>query len=553
MISWIQRYFQKHFRLVFLMVLVAVALPMVVIYSTSGSGWNDRTKVLQRPFFHVDLANPEQARRLSLDADLSANLHPEIYYRLGGQLQRYALQRIAGLALADQLRLPAPTADQLSRYVATIRAFQNQSGQFDPSVYTQFSDQVKAGTLPYKVADVNRVLRDDYRLAELGKVLGGPGYVMPADIKNQLALVDSTWTVQVAALDYAGFKPAINSGEEALKKFHEENSFRYEVPARPRISIVEFKNSEFTPPVAPTEAELRAFYNANISRFPVPAEAGKSDAAAPGAETDNFPKVRAQVEATLRESASRRLASSAANDLSVALFERKLAANSDQLTDFLTAQRRAPVPVPAFDPANPPADKAWLASYTEQLQRLNQGRFFSDPLPTPDGYVILLWQETLPGYKPSFAEVRERVAADYTASEKRRLFIDRGNTLKAQLQAAAKTGNGFADVAAKENLEVKSYANFTLREPPQDMPQPAVSALMRLPAGQVSDLVAAQDKGYFVFAQAKKEPDLTAANPRYAEIQSQYSAFIAASTENSILAEMVDAELKKLGDTDAVP
>ena len=36
MISWIQRYFQKHFRLVFAAILIAVALPMVFIYSASG-------------------------------------------------------------------------------------------------------------------------------------------------------------------------------------------------------------------------------------------------------------------------------------------------------------------------------------------------------------------------------------------------------------------------------------------------------------------------------------------------------------------------------------
>lgn len=551
MISWIQKYFQKHFRLVFLMVLIAIGLPMIVIYSTSGSGWNDRVKVLERPFFNVDLANPEQARRLSIDADLSASLHPEIYYRLGGQLQRYALQRIAGLSLADELHLPAPTPDQLSRYVGTLRAFQNQSGQFDAAAYGQFSDQVKSGSLPYKVADVNRVLRDDYRLAELGKVLGGPGYLLPSDIKNQLALVDSSWTVQVASLDFAGFKPTINPTEDALKKFQEDNAFRYEVPARPRLSMIEFKNSEFNPPVAPTEAELRAFYNANIARFPVP-EGDKKDAAT-AAGADNFPKVRDQVESALRTAASRRLAAAAANDLSVALYERKLAANSAQLTEFLTGQRRAPVSVPPFDPNNPPADKAWLAAHADALLRLNQDRFFSDALPTPDGYVIFLWQETLPGYKPSFAEVRDRVLADYTANEKRRLFIDRGNTLKAQLQAAAKSPTGFADVAAKENLEVKSHANFTLREPPQDVPQPVLAALSRLNEGQVSDLIGAEDKGYFVFAQAKKLPDLTPANPRYAEIQAQYSSFIATASENSILAEMVEKELKKLGGTEAIP
>ena len=75
--------------------------------------------------------------------------------------------------------------------------------------------------------------------------------------------------------------------------------------------------------------------------------------------------------------------------------------------------------------------------------------------------MVLLWQETLPAYKPLFTDVRDRVAADYRENEKRRLFIERGNALKAQLQAAAKTPAGFAEKAASEKLEVKSYANFT--------------------------------------------------------------------------------------------
>ena len=40
MISWIQRYFQKHFRLVFIVLLIAIGLPMVVIYSAGGGRVN---------------------------------------------------------------------------------------------------------------------------------------------------------------------------------------------------------------------------------------------------------------------------------------------------------------------------------------------------------------------------------------------------------------------------------------------------------------------------------------------------------------------------------
>lgn len=552
MISWIQRYFHRHFRLVFVLILVAMGLPMVVIYSSSGSGIGQAgTKRLERPFFNVNLGNEEEARRVFADGNLSAQLKAGYNALQGGQLQQYSLQRVAGLAVADELHLPVPTADQVAKYVPTLRIFQDESGAFDQKRYTAFGDSLKAGG-GITTADVNRVLRDDVRLEQLGKVVGGPGYVMPNDIRQQLIRADSSWTVQVAALDYAAFSPAITVTEEILKKFHADNSFRYDVPARPRLSYVEFKGEEFLPPVGPTEAELRAFYNANLANFPVPADADKKDAAptlAP-AGTDNFPKVRAQVEAALKSAVSARGAAKAANDLTVALFEKKLAANSPELAAFLAANRRTPVAIAPFAPDTPPADLPWLGSYADQIARLSKERFFSDPLPTANSFAVLLWNDSLPEYKPLFSEVRDRVAADYRENEKRKLFIAHGKALRAQLQAAAAAGaEKFAAAATAEKLTVKSYANFTLRQPPQDMPYSARSALPGLETGKVSEMMATGEQGFLVYVQDKKLPDLTPGSPRYADLQKQLMLFTAGTNENSYLGGLVERELRKIEPT----
>jgi peptidyl-prolyl cis-trans isomerase D len=551
MISWIQRYFQKHFALVFIVILIAVAVPMVFIYSASGGtgGGRESGRLLEQPFFGLNLGNADQARRIFSDAAWSIRLKAGYDALQGEQAQQYALQRVAGLALADELHLPVPTGEQVAKSITTLRAFQNELGQFDQARYTQFGDALKTGNTGVTGADINRVLRDDLRLDALAKLIGGPGYVQPHDIRQQLSLSDSLWTIQVATLSYSAFSPALNPTEDTLKKFHDDNAFRYEVPARPRLSLVEFKGSEFIPPVAPTEAELRAFYTSNPARFPVPADADKKDdkpALAPGATVDNFPKVRAQVEAAIKEAVGARGASKAANDLATAIFDRKLAANSAELTTFLAEQRRPARAIPPFSPDNPPADLPWLGNYAEQISRLSQDRHFSDPLPTTDSFVILFWHESLPGYKPLFTEVRERVLADYKDSEKRKLFIARGATLRTQLQAAAKSGAAsFASAAATEKLEVKSFANFTLRQPPQDLPYPAFGALQSLEAGQVAEMVAESEKGYLVYAQEKKQPDLTPANPRYAELQQQMMLRTAAANSSAYLAERVERELKK--------
>jgi peptidyl-prolyl cis-trans isomerase D len=548
MISWIQRSFQKHFRWVFALILAAMVIPLIVIFSPSSGVGRGANKLLERPFFGHNLGNEIEARQLFSDGNLSAQLRGYTSLQ-GAQLQEYALQRAAGLSLADELHLPLPSEAQVAKFVSTLRAFQNEQGQFDQKRYTAFGDSLKAGG-QLTVADVNRVLRDDTRLSEvLAGIVGGPGYIMPHDIRQQLIRTDSTWTVQVATLDYATFAPVINPTEDALKKFYEENAARYDVPARPRFSYVEFKGSEYLPTTAPTDAELRAFYNANPEAFPAPAAATPAPAGAPA---DNFLKVRDKVETALKSNASARLASKAANDLTLALYDQKLTANSPELAAFLASRHLTVVAVAPFAPDFPPADKPWLGACPEQIARLGKDHYFSDPLPTTDSFVVLLWNDSLPAYKPLFTEVRDRVAADFKDTEKRRLFTEQGKVLRVKLQAAAKTPAGFTAAATAEKLEVKTYANFTLRQPPQDLPYSALNSLTRLEAGQVADMTATADKGFITYVQEKKLPDLSPDSPRYIEMKKQLGLFTAGTNRNAYLSWLVERELKK-SDASATP
>lgn len=552
MISWVQTYFQKHFRLVFAVLLAVTIISFIFTIGAAPGIGRAGNKLLERPFFGHNLGNQTEASRIMRDGSFSAQLKGA-FQASPEQVQQFALTRVAGLALADQLHLPVPSEKEVGAFIATLPVFKDAQGNFDQTVYGKFSDSLKSNP-QFNTTDANRVLRDDARLEALSKLLGGPGYVLPADVQAQLTRADSSWSVAVAAWDYAAFDAGVTVTEDALKKFYDENSFRYEVQPRVKATAVTFPAAEFAPLGAPAEEQLRAYYNANPARFPVPAEPAKKDEKTPNlaldaaksvTPTDNFPKVRAQVEAALRQESALRNALKAANDFTVALYERKLTANSPELAAFVTSQRRPAVALAPFAPDTPPADAPWLGGHVEQVSRLNKERFFSDPLPTPDSVVVLLWNDTLPAYKPMLGEVREKVAADYKDSEKRKRFVDAGKALRGKLEAAVKAGTAFEKAAADQKLEVKSYANFTLRQPPQDMPYAAFGALQNLNAGQIADMIATGDKGYFVYAAQKKLPDLSPSNPRYAEIREQLMKFTAAANESALLGAMVEAELKK--------
>lgn len=556
MISWIQTTFQKHTKFFIFFLLVAITIPFVFTIGAAPGIGRAEHKVVEQEFFGYNLGNQEQVNRIMRDGNISRQLRGAFQ----ANPQEYALTRIAGLALANQLGLPVPSEKETAAYIAQLPVFQNEQGSFDQQRYRQFEDSLR-GSRDFNVADAARLLREDARLEALSKVVAGPGYVLPADVAQELKLLDSTWSLAVASMDYTKFEPNLTVTDDALQKFYDDNSFRYEIPARPRLSIVEFRTSEFIPPQNPTEAEARAFYNANPARFPAPAESDKKDANTPSfalgenatTAPDHFPKVRAQVEAAMKEEAARRAASRAANDFAVALFERKAAPNSPELERFLAAQNRAATPVPPFTFNSPPADRPWIVNYAEQIDRLGADRYFSDPLPTPTGYGIFLWHETLPPHKPLFAEVRDKVAADYRESEKRKRFLDQARATREKLQAAVKSGQSFADAAAAQKLEVKTFPGFTLREPPQDLPRAAYGALQTLQPGDVSDMMFAGDRGQFVYVADRKLPDTTPSNPRYAELREQLMRYTAAANEGALLNSLVEAELRRTAPKSAQP
>src|SRR5471032_3596430 len=142
MISWIQRTFQHHFRLIFGVLLVGMVIPFIfTIGSTPGIGRAEH-KTADRDFFGHNLLSREDSSQLVSDTRISA----ELQYGTGAtpdQIQFYMLQRAAAKHLADELHLPEPTATDITTFIKTLRLFAGTDGQFDVSKYDEFRNSLK--------------------------------------------------------------------------------------------------------------------------------------------------------------------------------------------------------------------------------------------------------------------------------------------------------------------------------------------------------------------------------------------------------------------------
>jgi peptidyl-prolyl cis-trans isomerase D len=550
MISWIQRTFQQHFKWLFLALLAVVIVSFVFITNaSSGFGHTGAKQAPARPFFGVNLESGEDMQELVKDASLSAHLQG-MQIRSESQLNQYMLQRHAALHLADELNLPPPSNDDLANHIKTLRAFSGQDGKFDAKRYAEFRDNLKTNP-QLQESDVTRVLADDVIYQQVTKLLSGPGYVLPADIQNQLNRSESTWTLEAAIVDYSTFKPDITVTDEALSQYFEYNAPRYEIAAKVAVSYIDFPASAYTGKVTVTEEGLRAFYDANPARFPKPADKNPATPSLPSPSThdSDFAAVRQQVEDAYRLERAQALAMNAASDFAVALFDKKVTPAT--LDAFLASRQLTRKALAPFNSENVPAELGVDHRVGTEALKTSAQHPFSDPVKTGRGAAILVWNESIPARQPELAEVKDRVRADYLDAEKHKRFAEAGKVLRGVIEERLKAGDTLAkavEAASKTipaKVTTKSWPAFTLANPPQDLDYSAYSAIVSLQKGQLSEMVTTPAQGMIVHVADKKLPELDPSSAKYIEMRDRLASFTATRDGNALLASIVDAELAK--------
>lgn len=554
MISWIQRYFQHHFKVIFFVLLAVIIVAFVFTIGAAPGIGRAEQQAMDRYVFGYNLNSQEDSERLFGDAGLSAQLQFG-YYADGAQLQEYAFQRAAFLQLADQLHIPAATQPEIADHIKTLRTFTGQDGAFDAQRYATFRSTLKANPR-FNESDVSRVLSADVRINKVQQLLSGPGYTLPSDVKTQLQQAETSWSLGIASIDYASYKPDVPVNDAALTKFFEENSFRYEIPPRISVSYVDFPATAFLSSINVTEPEVRAYYDSNPARFPKAnastADAAKSDPAA------DFAAVRPQVETALKLERARRQATKVASDFAYELYERKLAPGTPAFDSFVAERNLALKALAPFTRENGPAELAGSPEIAAEAFKLNKDHFYSDAVVTPAGAAVLFFQDLDPARQPLLAEVRDRVAADYVEGEKRKRFVELGRTLRNEIQSRVKGGESFEQAAKavasahSVTVDVKTPAAFTLRQPPQDLDYAIYGVLERLEKGAVSDMVIARENGLIVHAIDKNAPPIDESAPEFATARSQIASGSARIAMTSYVRDLVEAELAKSDPATAV-
>jgi hypothetical protein len=170
---------------------------------------------------------------------------------------------------------------------------------------------------------------------------------------------------------------------------------------------------------------------------------------------------------------------------------------------------------------------------------LSDRRYFSDAYALTDGYAILIYQKRLAPEIPAFESVKDSVQLDHSVELKRKLFNERGQQLKLELEAGISAGESFVDTAKKLGLKVRKFEPFTVNEAPSDLNRPVLNFAQKTAVQSVSDMLNLNGAGTFVYVTEKTLPEIAADDAHLLSTQTYLNYIGARVSSSSFVNELV--------------
>lgn len=543
MISWLQTNLQKHFRVVFIVLLVVLIVAFVFTIGNQGplSGGDNSTAKLR--FFETPL-NTEAARtQFNRDAQLSATLQRN--FRPSSSLP---FERATALHIANEHNLPEPNDAELKAYIESLPAFTGPNGDFNAQTYNMMLDSIRASGM-YSDSDVRRVLADDYRIGKVREALAGTGFVQESEILDAISQRNAKYSILVAETDLSEYTPEVEITEEMLRKHYDDFSFTYQTPERRVVDYVVVPATQFVEEIKPTEDELITYFEDNIDRYQPKAETPADGEEAVTPEPVTFEEARLAVREDYRLEHARDLALERAHDLVVEIVDKDISNDSSTLNQVISDLGLEVKTSSPFAANETPIGTTWGKPVRDEAFALTEDHFYSDPIQVGNNAVVLFYNSVIEPIIPLFDTLRGTIIGDVRQEEYRKARTARAQELEAKLSDANASEEAFGAAAEEAGLTVTAYSDFSLSEPAEGLSQRLFSPLSQMDAGEVSDFVRtnSENQGAFIYVISKDVPEVDKNDPQYEQIKSSLASLYSRFTVEQYLSKLMLEEQIRAG------
>lgn len=553
MISWLQTNFQKHFRVLFIVLLGVIIVAFVFTIGAAPGIGDGRSQDRNIQFFGNEFSTDSQRQEFFNAAYYSALLTGAPLNQ--DQLTQYAFNRAAALHLADLHDIPGPNSEQLTEHIQQLGMFQGPDQTFSREAYVRFRDEIRASGNISEGA-LSLIIADDYRVNKVFDGLSSPGFVLESEVIQDLVLDQTVWSVNVAEYDFANFSPVIDYSEEKLEAFYVQNSFRYASPTRRTISFVEFEALDHIAEVEVTEESLQDYFARNSYKYKKtveapPSEDPEAEPAAPITEPATFEESRDQVEFDFKLEEAKKIGQTKAENLALALVE---ADNAMGTTDSLSIDRIESLiekrgyqtkRTTPFARNETPIGLNWSQNLIALSFQLTENHIYSQPVIEGDSTFVLYLESENEEFVPNFKTVEPRVRENYAEDEARRLGSSKGQELADALKAV--DADSFKAEAEARGLKVSEYNEFKRRDTVEGLDAGLIFSASELEKDGVSDVTIREDKAYIVQVTKKEIPEITRDDEEYTTRMEVLKSNYAQYSVSQYISKLTNDELVRSG------
>jgi len=500
MISWIQNTLERKGRIIFILLLAAVIVSFVFVIGETPGCVSGEVGAQSRDYYGYNLNSEAETRPLVHEVIVSSIVNRGQRPQDPQMLEQEFLSRAALLYLANQAKIPEPSQEAFVRYLSGIPFFQDQEGNFDPSRVTSFLDLTQLSR-QFDEATINRTLNNDYRIQQLMESIAPPGFTVPFEVEVQARRSIATYSLSLAYLDADSVDAVTAPTDEELQNFFSQQVEAYRIPETRVLSLAIFDPAKLASSIPdPTEAQLEEYFSANRSDYL------NADAENPANALPQLSAVKSTVISDWKASQAETKATEASVEFIHTLYDKEIALDSPAFEQAKIDYSVTIETLPPIVGPTPPADSSLPEKAYREAFRLDQLRYFSDPIEIDDRVVVLLFKETIPSQIPDFESVRGEVAADYNERAQQEAFVARGAEIRDELAAVIAGGTSFLDAADSLGLSAISYDNAGWEQTNEGLDNSLIRRAETLPDQEVSAMFVTVDGGTFLFVEDRSAP-----------------------------------------------
>lgn len=461
--------------------------------------------------------------------------------RLAAALHTEAWQRVAALRKAAQEKIAA-TDQEVVQQIRRMPVFCGQNGAFDARAYRGVLEALGVST-----AQVEALFREQIVIHKLLFRAGEAALISPYELKRAYHMYTDRFVLDYVVLPREQVEKTVSVSREEAEALFAENAEAFRMPAKVRVSYVEFPVKDFLAQVELPEGAALEVYNRNIENYRI--ETTNENAIT---EYKPFEEVEAEITAQLRQAAARKLAAEKATEFVVTVSPK---AENDQ-PDFTKAVTNAGLEIktlPAFGLTDELKGIDATAPFRQAAFGLENDNYtsFSDAIVGKDMVYVLSLEQQYPSFIPSFEAVEEKAMAAARVQATTKTLAERAMAIKEAVSKALAEGTSFRDSVKPFHLNVQTTEEFDVSTTlTNDYANVLISACLNVQQGKLCEPSAVKEGVLIAYVVERKAIDVDVGLPA---IRQELADELALTRAQLLTAEWQKHLLDKAGFKDLLP